>query len=188
MRAVYTTGQVARMCTVAPRTVMKWFDSGFLRGFRTPDRNERRIPRDCLIAFLREYHMPIGELLHTILIVGAEKSLTDCLRALIPEHDTLRYAHAKSGFEAGHLIKDLRPTIIIIDLGFSRQEALEIVTRLRRHPTHEQTVIIGLGSEDEATMESMTTYGFTRVLKKPFDVAILAKLIEETIQEREQAL
>ena len=34
MKTIYTTGQVAKMCQVAPRTVSKWFDSGRLKGFR----------------------------------------------------------------------------------------------------------------------------------------------------------
>ena len=33
---VFTTGQVAKICKVAPRTVSKWFDSGRLRGYRIP--------------------------------------------------------------------------------------------------------------------------------------------------------
>lgn len=31
---VYTTGEVARICQVAPRTVSKWFDTGRLKGYR----------------------------------------------------------------------------------------------------------------------------------------------------------
>ena len=33
MKKVFTTGQVAKICKVAPRTVSKWFDSGRLRGY-----------------------------------------------------------------------------------------------------------------------------------------------------------
>jgi len=33
---VFTTGQVAKICKVAPRTVSKWFDSGRLKGYRIP--------------------------------------------------------------------------------------------------------------------------------------------------------
>ena len=29
---VLTTGEVAQICSVAPRTVSKWFDSGQLKG------------------------------------------------------------------------------------------------------------------------------------------------------------
>jgi excisionase family DNA binding protein len=62
MKQVFTTGQVARVCKVAPRTVVKWFDSGRLRGYRIPGSQDRRIPRDDLIRFLNEHGMPLGEL------------------------------------------------------------------------------------------------------------------------------
>lgn len=54
---VFTTGQVAKLCKVAPRTVAKWFDAGRLRGYRIPVLGDRRIPREHLAAFLREHNM-----------------------------------------------------------------------------------------------------------------------------------
>ena len=62
MKKVFTTGQVAKICKVAPRTVSKWFDSGRLRGYRIPGSQDRRIPREQLIKFLKEHGMPLGEL------------------------------------------------------------------------------------------------------------------------------
>ena len=59
---VYTTGDVARICGVASRTVSKWFDSGRLRGYRVPGGRNRRIPRESLIRFLRDNGMPLGGL------------------------------------------------------------------------------------------------------------------------------
>ena len=41
---ILTTGEVAKICNVAPRTVSKWFDSGQLRGYRIPGSKDRRIP------------------------------------------------------------------------------------------------------------------------------------------------
>ena len=62
MKKVFTTGQVAKICKVAPRTVSKWFDSGRLRGYRIPGSQDRRIPREHLVRFLKEHGMPLGEL------------------------------------------------------------------------------------------------------------------------------
>jgi len=36
MKTIFTTGQVAKICKVAPRTVSKWFDSGRLRVTESP--------------------------------------------------------------------------------------------------------------------------------------------------------
>ena len=62
MKTIFTVGEVAEICKVAPRTVSKWFDSGRLRGYRIPGSQDRRIPREHLIRFLKEHGMPLGEL------------------------------------------------------------------------------------------------------------------------------
>src|SRR5260221_269976 len=89
MKKVFTTGQVAKICKVAPRTVSKWFDSGRLRGYRIPGSQDRRIPREHLIRFLKEHGMPLGALeeegWHKILIIGAESLLIEQLQELRPE-------------------------------------------------------------------------------------------------------
>lgn len=54
---VFTIGQVAKVCKVAPRTVSNWFDSGRLKGYRIPGSQDRRIPREYLIKFLNEHGM-----------------------------------------------------------------------------------------------------------------------------------
>lgn len=59
---VFTTGQTAELCNVAPRTVCKWIDTGLLKGYRIPGSLERRVPREHLVRFLREHNMPLGDL------------------------------------------------------------------------------------------------------------------------------
>ena len=54
-QAVFTTGQVARICKVAPRTVSKWFDTKRLEGYLLPGSLDRRIPRDSLIKFMQNH-------------------------------------------------------------------------------------------------------------------------------------
>ena len=65
MKEVFTTGDVATICHVSTRTVCKWFDSGHLRGYRIPGSQDRRVPREHLIRFLKEHGMPLGELEET---------------------------------------------------------------------------------------------------------------------------
>lgn len=56
--AAFTTGQVAKICKVAPRTVSKWIDSGTLKGYRIPNSQDRRVPREHLKAFLVDHDIP----------------------------------------------------------------------------------------------------------------------------------
>lgn len=56
---LFTTGGVARLCRVAPRTVSNWVDSGRLKGYRIPGSRDRRVPLADLLTFLRRYGMPV---------------------------------------------------------------------------------------------------------------------------------
>jgi excisionase family DNA binding protein len=192
MKKVFTTGQVAKICKVAPRTVSKWFDSGRLRGYRIPGSQDRRIPREALIKFLKEYGMPLGELeeegLHKILIVGAEKLFVDRIRELLPEAEDFKYELAASGFEAGIQAESFHPDTIIIDLAMGRAEGLQIATNLRRKPEYEQTLILAMASEDEADPDALKNYGFSEAFKKPFDIALLGERIRTLVEEKRENL
>jgi excisionase family DNA binding protein len=190
MKKVFTTGQVAKICKVAPRTVSKWFDSGRLRGYRIPGSQDRRIPREQLIKFLKEHGMPLGELeneeWHKILVIGAEKLFIDRVKELLPETDDYKYEIANSGFEAGIQAESFHPDTIIIDLALGRSESIQIAQNLRRNPNYETTLIIGLASEDEAAPDKLIEYGFTEIFKKPFDVALLGERIRTLADQKRE--
>ena len=192
MKKVFTTGQVAKICKVAPRTVSKWFDSGRLRGYRIPGSQDRRIPREHLIKFLKEHGMPLGELeeegWHKILIIGAEKLFIDRLQEMLPDSEDYKYQVANSGFEAGIMAQSFHPDTIIIDLSLGRSEALQIAGNLRRDPAYEATLMIALASEDEPAPEALVNYGFSEAFKKPFDVALLAERIRTLVEEKRELL
>ena len=192
MKKVFTTGQVAKICKVAPRTVSKWFDSGRLRGYRIPGSQDRRIPREHLIRFLKEHGMPLGELeeegWHKILVIGAEKLFIDRLQELLPEDEDYKYSIANSGFEASIQAESFHPDTIIIDLAMGRSEALQIAQNLRRNPHYEQTLMVALASEDEAAPETLVNYGFSESFKKPFDVALLGERIRTLVAEKRDNL
>lgn len=190
MKKVFTTGQVAKICKVAPRTVSKWFDSGRLRGYRIPGSQDRRIPREQLIKFLKEHGMPLGELedeeWHKILVIGAEKIFIDRVKELLPENDDYKYEIANSGFEAGIQAESFHPDTIIIDLALGRSEAIQIAQNLRRNNNYEATLIVGLASEDEAAPDKLIEYGFTEIFKKPFDVALLGERIRTLAEQKRE--
>ena len=59
---IFTTGEVALMFSVAPKTVSKWFDSGQLKGYRMPGGvgpGDRRITREALLRFCEKFGVPV---------------------------------------------------------------------------------------------------------------------------------
>ena len=81
-RDILTTGEVAKICNVAPRTVSKWFDAGQLRGYRIPGSKDRRIPLHALIRFMKAHNIPMDGLQSgktRILIVDDESEIVEVL-------------------------------------------------------------------------------------------------------------
>ena len=66
-RNVLSTGQVAKFCNVAPRSVSKWFDSGLLKGYILPASKDRRVPLIELESFMRLHNIPIPSELEQLL-------------------------------------------------------------------------------------------------------------------------
>lgn len=188
MKKVFTTGQVAKICKVAPRTVSKWFDSGRLRGYRIPGSQDRRIPREQLIRFLKEHGMPLGELedetTNKVLLVGLDNTLTATLRERLPEADGFKFEVAISGFEAGIQAESMHPDCIVIDSKLGRSEAIQIAQNLRRSTEHQNTILVALVGAEDIAAESLMQQGFSEVFRKPFDVALLAERIRRLIAER----
>lgn len=55
---ILTTGEVAKICNVASRTVSRWFDEGLLKGWRLPLSGDRRVKLSELIQFMKEHDIP----------------------------------------------------------------------------------------------------------------------------------
>jgi excisionase family DNA binding protein len=188
MKKVFTTGQVAKICKVAPRTVSKWFDSGRLKGYRIPGSQDRRIPREQLIRFLKEHGMPLGELedeaVGKILIVGAESLIRNGLKDQM-NADTFKLDFANSGFEAGIQAESLHPDCVVIDFIMGRNEAVMIAQNLRKNTEYAETVLVGLLS-DEDNSSGFDRSVFNETFRKPFDTALLAERIRTLVGRRKQ--
>jgi excisionase family DNA binding protein len=176
MRTIFTTGQVAKICKVAPRTVSKWFDSGRLRGYRIPGSQDRRIPREHLIRFLKEHGMPLGEL--------EDEAIRGHLMDLLPTDD-YKIESAASGFEAGIQAESLHPDCIVIDFGMGRHEATLIAQNLRKNNDYADAVLVALLSDDD-TASGFDRTPFNETFRKPFDSALLAERIRTLVGRKKQ--
>ena len=97
---VFTTGQVAKICKVAPRTVSKWFDSGQLRGYRIPGSKDRRIPLNSLIRFMKTHNIPLDGLQSgrtRILIIDDESEIVEVLEKVLTEQANYEVRTVHSG-------------------------------------------------------------------------------------------
>ncbi|HPZ83396.1 MAG TPA: helix-turn-helix domain-containing protein, partial [Thermogutta sp.] len=100
-KTVFTTGEAAKICKVSQQTIIRCFDSGQLKGFRVPGSRFRRIPRDQLIAFMRENGIPIDNLentKHKILIVDDDQELVELIRDVLERDGRFEVQSVNNGF------------------------------------------------------------------------------------------
>ena len=186
---VFTTGQVAKICKVAPRTVSKWFDSGRLKGYRIPGSQDRRIPREYLIKFLKEHGMPLGDLedetLAKVLIVAQDQVFVDKMKLELPLEKHFRVAIASSGFDAGIQAESFHPDCIIVDFSIGKTESLQICQNLRRNGEFSEVILIALLPDDGSPM-SFDRSTINETFKKPFDTALLAERLRTLISSKKE--
>ena len=186
---VFTTGQVAKICKVAPRTVSKWFDSGRLKGYRIPGSQDRRIPREYLIKFLKEHGMPLGDLedetMAKVLVVAQDQVLIENLKRELPPERSFKLAVAASGFEAGIQSESFHPDCIIVDFSIGKVEALQICQNLRRNNDFFETILIALFPDDGGSV-SFDRSTINETFKKPFDARLLAERLRTLIHTKKE--
>lgn len=180
-RKFFTTGQVAKICQVAPRTVSKWFDSGRLRGYRIPGSQDRRIPREHLIRFLEENGMPLGALEEArgddcILIVSPDPELSRQISEAIGDFFCYRLILAGDLFAAGVLFTDRRPGLVLLDFALGRSAALHMAAAML--VAAPAVVLVALPNEDDP---QASLPGFARCWPKPFDPDSLAQSLERYV-------
>ena len=61
-KMVFTTLEVADICKVSIGLVARWFDSGRLKGNKIPCTQNRLVPREYLVTFMKSYGISLDGL------------------------------------------------------------------------------------------------------------------------------
>jgi excisionase family DNA binding protein len=181
---VLTTGEVAKICNVAPRTVSKWFDTGQLRGYRIPGSKDRRIPLAQLIRFMKAHGIPLNELetgKTRVLIADADAELTRLLQRALSERFNYEVAVADSAFEAGALMEQFKPNVMMVDIDLPGIEGRALSRFVSSHAELAGTQLIAAGASlTDADRQILLQQGFHAAVAKPFSIQQLASQIEES--------
>jgi excisionase family DNA binding protein len=182
---VLTTGDVAKICHVAPRTVSKWFDNGQLRGYRIPGSKDRRIPVNELIRFMKVHNMPTSELavgkIRVLLAdsnIKAVEALADSLRSRA-DYDV---KIAQSNFETGSAIQKFTPHVLLISLMAEGIDATAVCKGIRENEDLRTIKIIALvGQLSDSEAKALLQKGFDGYVSYSADAIEVIKRIEEAI-------
>ena len=182
---VLTTGEVAKICNVAPRTVSKWFDSGALRGYRIPGSKDRRIPINQLIRFMKQHGMPLNGLMTgctRVLIVDDEQDIVEVLEKILEDEAKYEVEVAKGGFAAGVIAEKFRPHVILLDLNLSDIDGKEVAKQVKNNPDLQLTKVIAMsGKLTDQEAQGLLATGFDGFLRKPFHVRQVIEAIEDSM-------
>jgi excisionase family DNA binding protein len=181
---VLTTGQVAQICSVAPRTVTKWFDSGQLRGYRIPGSRDRRIPACELLRFMKAHNIPTGMLevgkLKVLIIDDNHDNITSLASAL-GGRANYDVETACNGFDAGAVAHRFKPHAVLINLLSTGIDAQQLCKNIRANADLTGTKVIAFAENlSESETAALMRKGFDGVLSKNGDIGHIIKVIEET--------
>jgi len=183
-RNVLTTGDVAKICNVAPRTVSKWFDSGQLKGYRIPGSKDRRIPLNELIRFMKANNMPTEALAAgklRVLVLDSDEGSGLGLQESLRTRGGYDVLVARNGFEAGAAAQKFAPPVVLINLLNNGIDAHAICSSIRGSEDLATIKIVALanqlGSQEAAALMHK---GFDGYVSNPSDAGEIIKKIEET--------
>jgi len=179
---VLTTGEVAKICNVASRTVSKWFDSGQLRGYRIPGSKDRRIPVSNLVKFMKSHGIPMDGLMSgntRVMIVDADQDVVTQLQSILSEQTNLEVRSAFSAFSAGLECERFRPHVVLLDIHLPGADGREMCKVLSQNDDHQMTKVIAMtGKLTDGQAAQLTHQGFDGALRKPFSVRQVIEAIE----------
>jgi two-component system OmpR family response regulator len=189
-KAVFTTGEVAKICHVTVRTVIKWFESGKLHGYKIPASRDRRIPREELLRFMQDHGIPqppelLGSRKRRILIAEDEPGIVEILREELSKDRSLDVRSAASGWEAGLALLEFRPHLLLLDYNLGDMDGLAVTQKIRENPQLRGTrILVMSGYLTEEQGMDLLSKGIDDFIRKPFRldelVAKVDRLLERT--------
>jgi excisionase family DNA binding protein len=184
MKTVFTTGEAAKICKVSQQTIIRCFDSGQLKGFRVPGSRFRRIPRDQLFAFMRDNGIPTDQLesgKRKVLIVDDDLELVELITDALERDIRFEFRTVNNGFDAGMMVKEYRPDLIVLDVMLPDINGKEVCQRVRADKTMADVHIICIsGMVEEDKVAELREAGANDFMHKPFEVE---RLIERMCQQ-----
>lgn len=186
MKTVYTTGEAARICKVSQQTIIRCFDSGQLKGFRVPGSKFRRIPRDILYKFMKENGIPTDALesgKRKALLVDDDTELVELIRDHLEADGRFEVRVANNGFEAGMMVKEYHPDVVVLDVMLPDINGKEVCQRIRGDAALSDVRVICIsGMVEEDKISELLAAGANEFLQKPFE---LDQLVETMFRQLE---
>jgi len=180
---VLTTGDVAKICHVAPRTVSKWFDNGQLKGYRIPGSKDRRIPVSELVRFMKVHNMPttglaVGKI--RILIADSNDQTGSVLAEVLEDKAGYDVRIVHSSFDAGTALQRFAPHVLLISLMAEDIDAKSICKGIHNSEDLRTIKIIAIANGlSDSESQALLQKGFDGYVPLSADPSDVIRKIEE---------
>jgi CheY-like chemotaxis protein len=114
-----------------------------------------------------------------VLLLGCPAGSADRLREHAPEADGYAYREADHPLEAGVLLAEWRPDVLVVDCSLGRGEAQAVANLVRANPQWGcQPRLVLLATEDDPGPQRLVNHGrYDAALRAPWAAAELAALL-----------
>lgn len=179
---VLTTGQVAEICKVAPRTVTKWFDSGKLKGYRIPGSRDRRIPAGELVRFMKANKMPVDEIeagTLRVLVIDSDWHSLDSLAGALADKTNYDIHTADNSFDVGFIAHKIIPHVILINLMAEKIDAAQLCRQIHSNEDLQSCKVLAMGPKlGENEKNALLEKGFDDAVSNNGELSQLITAIE----------
>lgn len=187
---IFSALEVANICGVVNQTAINWIKNGHLKAFTTPG-GQYRVYAEDLHAFLSSRGMRIPEEIQEIqatsekslLIVEDEQALNDMLLALFTRSlEGFEIYQALDGFEAGKLISEKKPSIIVLDINLPGIDGHELIKRIKADASLSAPRIVAMSGVVEEIEVG------TRILNEGADIFLVKPVSNQKMVEAVKSL
>jgi len=179
-----STGEIAKLCDVNLRTVIRWIERGALKGFKLPGRGNNRVRVEDFLAFLVEHDIPIPAELQEdsrkVLVVDDEPAIARALQRVLRKHGLVAEV-AADGFQAGTKLMKERPVLVTLDLSMPGLSGYDVLSFVRETPEIASTKILVISALGGEALQKAIDLGADAILNKPFDNHELVEVINKLV-------
>lgn len=191
---VYSALEVANICGVVNQTAINWIRNGYLKAFSTPG-GQYRIYLEDLVDFMKDRNMKIPtELLEasqqkksisaSILIVDDDRGLNQVVTKFIEkEIPDLSIFQAFDGFEAGAIMAEKKPNIILLDLDLPGVNGEDLFKKINASEEFDKPVVCVMTAfKDETVLDRLKDNGVENFFIKPLNLVEISDTVKDLVK------
>lgn len=187
MKDYYTTGEVAKLCNIAIRTVQMYCERGIFEVKKSPVTGHRRISRQSVLKFMKSHGIAeelLSELERKSIIIADDdkhfaKILSSAITSSIPG---CAVSTAGDGYTALIDISSTKPDIVVLDIRMPKIDGIELCRRLKDNSRTKRIKIVAVTAYDkEGYAEQIVAAGAVKCFIKPIKLRELVEFLRNLL-------